>query len=141
MPRLTTDQVEEARDRDLLALARDDYGVHLRRVGAGEYAGPCPVCGGRDRFAINANRQLFNCRQCHIKGKNAIDLVIAIENCSFADAVQKLSGSAWTPSKPKRPIPTAAPTAPANGNLEAATCIWFASVPIAGSPGQTYLAN
>jgi hypothetical protein len=123
MPRLTTDQIELARDHDLLELARGVYGVHLKRIGAGEYASACPTCGGRDRFAINANKRVFNCRGCGIKGKNAIDLVMQIDDCAFADAVQRLTGGAWTPAAPKQPVPIAAPAAPAapaDDNLERA---------------------
>ena len=35
-------------------------GFHLR--GKIERAGPCPVCGGTDRFSINTEKQLWNCR-------------------------------------------------------------------------------
>ena len=27
-----------------------------------EFAGPCPHCGGTDRFSINTKDQVFNCR-------------------------------------------------------------------------------
>jgi hypothetical protein len=29
-----------------------------------ERCGPCPKCGGDDRFSINVAKQLFNCRGC-----------------------------------------------------------------------------
>jgi hypothetical protein len=29
-----------------------------------ERVGPCPKCGGTDRFAINAAKQAWNCRGC-----------------------------------------------------------------------------
>ncbi|OLS53774.1 primase-helicase zinc-binding domain-containing protein [Rhodovulum sulfidophilum] len=38
-----------------------------------ERVGPCPVCGGRDRFGINTARNVFNCRHCG--GGDAIALV------------------------------------------------------------------
>jgi len=28
------------------------------------YEGPCPFCGGKDRFYINANKNAWGCRQC-----------------------------------------------------------------------------
>lgn len=34
-----------------------------------EWAGPCPKCGGRDRFIVRANDR-FWCRQCEFKGDN-----------------------------------------------------------------------
>jgi len=36
-------------------------GIKLKRVGV-EYVGPCPLCGGDDRFAINADKAVWNCR-------------------------------------------------------------------------------
>jgi phage/plasmid primase-like uncharacterized protein len=29
--------------------------------GSTERAGPCPICGGRDRFSINVKKQVWNC--------------------------------------------------------------------------------
>lgn len=34
----------------------------LKRAGIGEFAGPCPACGGVDRFSVNVSKQLWNCR-------------------------------------------------------------------------------
>ena len=35
----------------------------LKRVGA-ELIGPCPNCGGKDRFGVRVSDGLFNCRKC-----------------------------------------------------------------------------
>jgi hypothetical protein len=35
-------------------------GIRLR--GTIERVGPCPVCGGRDRFSINTKKRVWNCR-------------------------------------------------------------------------------
>jgi hypothetical protein len=35
-------------------------GIKLR--GRVDRCGPCPMCGGTDRFAINTRKQVFNCR-------------------------------------------------------------------------------
>ena len=45
----------------------------LRRVAStrgGEYAGPCPWCGGRDRFRVwpYADRPRYWCRRCNRNG-------------------------------------------------------------------------
>jgi hypothetical protein len=64
-------------------------GVRLK--GKIELAGPCPVCGGTDRFAINTRKQVWNCRQCRVGG-NVIDLVRHIDGVSFPDAVALLAG-------------------------------------------------
>lgn len=39
------------------------------------HAGPCPACGGNDRFSINPSIPAFNCRQCGGKGRDGISLV------------------------------------------------------------------
>ena len=30
--------------------------------------GPCPRCGGTDRFSINTHKKLWNCRGCNVGG-------------------------------------------------------------------------
>lgn len=102
---IPADQIERARDTDLLDLTQN-Y-VRLKRVTANEYAGPCPACGrGDDRFAVNVRSRAWLCRQCGIKGKGAIDLVMQVENCRFGQAVSRLTGASWRPAKATSPIPT-----------------------------------
>jgi DNA primase len=48
-------------------------GIKLRGNGV-DRCGPCPQCGGDDRFAINIKKQIFNCRGCGAKG-DVISLV------------------------------------------------------------------
>jgi phage/plasmid primase-like uncharacterized protein len=64
-------------------------GFHLR--GRIERAGPCPVCGGTNRFSINTQKQLWNCRGCG-KGGDVIDLVQHIDGCDFNAACTTLIG-------------------------------------------------
>ena len=66
------------------------FGLRLKRQGR-ELVGPCPVCGGNDRFAIHPTRGVWNCRHC-VRGGDAIDLVRHIEGCSFKEAVAVLGG-------------------------------------------------
>jgi len=54
--------------------------LKLRRVGV-EYIGPCPQCGGDDRFAINTQRQVFNCRGCGI----CSDTINLVEHIWFVE--------------------------------------------------------
>src|SRR5215831_15284523 len=113
----------------------EGLGHLLQRVG-GELVGPCPVCGGRDRFAVNIRRQIWNCRQC-AKGGDVIDLVRHVDNVSVAKAVTTLTGEQAPPMRKA----TTAPAAKANNidderrRLEAAHRIWWESVGIAGTPG------
>lgn len=50
---------------DLLAICGHD--TELKRVassGGGEYAGACPVCGGKDRFRVQPGAGRWLCRNC-----------------------------------------------------------------------------
>ena len=47
-------------------------GILLR--GSVDRCGPCPKCGGDDRFSINTDKQVFNCRGCNVGG-DVIELV------------------------------------------------------------------
>jgi hypothetical protein len=68
-------------------------GIQLKRVGA-EYIGPCPKCGGTDRFAIHLKKQCWNCRQCKKETDTGevIGFTQWIDDCDFIAAVQKLTG-------------------------------------------------
>ncbi len=47
-------------------------------VGRGNYAGPCPVCGGNDRFSINPRMEAWKCRGCDKAGRDGISLAAHI---------------------------------------------------------------
>ncbi|TCP43950.1 DUF7146 domain-containing protein [Rhodovulum marinum] len=64
----------------------------LRRDGR-ELVGPCPRCGGRDRFGINLDRGLFLCRVCGAKG-DGLDLAQHVLGCDFKGALDHLAGAA-----------------------------------------------
>ena len=60
----------------------------------GEYAGPCPSCGGDDRFIIrtrpeDGNNPNYWCRQCGIRG-DALDYLTKERGMGFVDAMQQL---------------------------------------------------
>jgi putative DNA primase/helicase len=67
----------------------DRRGFKLK--GRVERVGPCPICGGTDRFSINTLKRVFNCRGCG-KGGDVIDLVRHIDCCDFLSAVETLTG-------------------------------------------------
>lgn len=62
----------------------------LKRVGA-EMIGPCPVCGGVDRFGINVLDGVFNCRVCNVGG-SGIRLVMHTLSCTFPEALDWIEG-------------------------------------------------
>ena len=84
-------RIDEARSVGIQAeLGR--RGITLRGRGIDRY-GPCPVCGGDDRFSINIKKQVWNCRGCSTGG-DVIALVQHIDGSDFKEAVETLAGAA-----------------------------------------------
>jgi DNA primase len=94
---IATDQIDIAQRTDILTVAQRFGG--LRHIGAGEYAGPCPVCGGKDRFSVNTKKQLWNCRGCS-KGGDALSLAQHAGGVTFVEAVAALAGETSADFKP-----------------------------------------
>jgi DNA primase len=90
---------ERARAVDLLSVIEGYGGLGLKG-GRRDLAGPCPQCGGNDRFAVNLNKQVFHCRGCDASGGGAIDFVMFIEGCNVKGAIEILTGSAVATVKP-----------------------------------------
>jgi len=63
----------------------------IKLNGKKECCGPCPKCGGEDRFAINAQKQVFNCRGCGACG-DTIALVQFLDGVDFTHACKTLTG-------------------------------------------------
>lgn len=80
---------------DLLALV----GGGLRKVASsqgGEYAGPCPVCGGTDRFHVQpqAEPPRWLCRRCSGgQWRRAVDFVMLRDGVSALEAAKRLKGA------------------------------------------------
>lgn len=82
--------------------------------------GPCPNCGGTDRFAIHTGKNTFNCRQCGISGSGVIDLVMKTESVGFVDACEIITGrKASEPVDPERAARIAAENAAADRRRQA----------------------
>lgn len=69
--------------------------VKLKRAaatGGGEYHGPCPVCGGNDRFRVQPEKGKtgkFACRKCEISG-DGIDYLRKVKGLTFQEACKEL---------------------------------------------------
>jgi phage/plasmid primase-like uncharacterized protein len=124
----------------------DQCGIRLR--GRVERVGPCPVCGGDDRFSINTKKQVFHCRGCG-KGGDVIALVQHLDSSSFHQAVATLAGPlrsvqlSLLSGKPdrERERREAEADALARRRLRTAVEAWDKSRPITGTPGEIYLAK
>jgi Zinc-binding domain of primase-helicase len=55
-------------------------------------AGPCPVCGGTDRFSIHTRKNLYSCRQCGLAGEGVIKLVMETQGVGFTEACEIITG-------------------------------------------------
>ncbi len=83
------------------------HDTQLKKItGSGEYAGPCPFCGGRDRF--HAADDWWFCRQCtNEKRGDVIAYVMQRDNLQFLEAVAALQGNTisttFTPAPPSAP--------------------------------------
>jgi hypothetical protein len=101
---IASTQIAQARQVDLLRLIEPDTTlIRIASTHGGEYAGPCPFCGGTDRFHVVPATGRWYCRQCTPRGGDAIDYVRQRERLPFQDAVQILVGStAWAPRAPRR---------------------------------------
>jgi phage/plasmid primase-like uncharacterized protein len=81
----------------------DRRGVRLK--GRNEKVGPCPVCGGTDRFGVNVSKGLWNCRGCN-EGGDVIELVRHLDSCNFPTAIETLNGEKRPDNNPEpRPDP------------------------------------
>jgi phage/plasmid primase-like uncharacterized protein len=110
-------------------------GLGLKRIG-GELIGPCPQCGGRDRFAVSIRKQIFLCRGCGRSG-DVIAMTQHIDRCDFKAAVQTLAGDERKPI-----VPVAKPTAHQESDQEKTTRalkIWDEASEVNGTLAEEYL--
>ncbi|MFG1246776.1 DUF7146 domain-containing protein [Xanthobacter flavus] len=150
-----SDWVAEARSVSVL----DELGrrkISLKRAGS-EMVGPCPVCGGRDRFGVHVRKGIWHCRHAG-RGGDAIALVEYLDGADFLAACETLTGrppprgegTRATPEeldarKEERRAKAAKREAENNRYREAERrkvyALWGASRPIAGTPAEAYLAR
>ena len=105
---------------DLYTLAGCSGMKKVATSGGGEFAGPCPVCGGRDRFRVqpyHSPEPRWMCRHCTTGDwKNAIDLgALLWPNTKANEICEKIMGGNLPTAAAghhERPI-TPAYTAPA----------------------------
>ena len=131
--------IDRAKQADILEVAKR-Y-VTLKREGVSEWAGPCPVCGGTDRFSVNTRKRIWNCRGC-AKGGNVIGLAQHAGGATFAQAVAALNGDALADIRslpPRRRKPD--PDEDGDLNSRLALRIWDAARSIRGTLAERYLVH
>ena len=93
------DWIERARSEHVGAVLNSR---HIMLPGKGDRrAGPCPKCGGEDRFAVDLKKEVFNCRGCEGKGHGAISLVMFLDGVNFLQAVETITGEPPPKDAPK----------------------------------------
>ena len=62
---------------------------NLRKESKKSLCGPCPKCGGNDRFVYRTDSGRWWCRQCNEKGGDVIDFHAWIEGTDTKDLIKK----------------------------------------------------
>ena len=131
---------------DLLAVVERDTQLH--KDSGGWYSGPCPFCGGVDRFVLKhtTSGYCWLCRKCtDAKYKTVIDYIMKRDNLEFPAALHKVGGD-FTPMTVK-PQPEKAVFIPPNGDWQerAQTTVHEAHDMLLGDPkgqrGRDYLES
>jgi Toprim domain/CHC2 zinc finger len=132
--------IEAAKARSVESVIAE-FAVELRPRGRSERVGPCPRCGGTDRFSINITKQVFNCRKC-AKGGDAIALMQFITNTEFREACERLAGTSSIDRKIAPILDTIRAEEAAayeRNQLRKAVSLWRKSAPIQGTIAEGYL--
>jgi hypothetical protein len=135
---VSADLLDQAKQADIREVA-GRY-TTLKRVTAIEGAGPCPICGGRDRFSVNGHKQVWNCRGCD-RGGDVIALMQHVEGLPFREAVECLTGE-YGPA-PRRPTEASqrAPQLHRDDGRTRALHLWNAGADPRGTLVERYLAS
>lgn len=96
---------------DILALIQQESGLSFKKLAAthgGEYAGPCPWCGGNDRFLVWPQYKggRYWCRGCEKKG-DGIQFIRDMQGLTFGEACERLGITRGTYRKRRRQSATA----------------------------------
>ncbi|MBF0240426.1 MAG: hypothetical protein HQM12_22205, partial [SAR324 cluster bacterium] len=68
-------------------------GFILKNVSSVEYSGPCPFCGGTDRFRVKTDKERFFCRHCRERGGDIIDYLREFKGVGFQEAKALVQGT------------------------------------------------
>jgi hypothetical protein len=114
----------------------------IKLAGKIDRCGPCPSCGGVDRFSINIRKQVFLCRGCDARG-DVISLVQFLDGCDFRGAVERLAGE--RASVPQHTRQSSPPQPNTNDSAATSTAdalkVWRDGVDPRGTLVDLYLAG
>jgi DNA primase len=78
--------------------------VQLKKV-SGEYHGPCPACGGRDRFTIFRDGSGWMCRKCSPQSGGVFDLMSKVRDVTVESVMAEYRTPGPRRAEPMRPRP------------------------------------
>lgn len=131
--RIDTDAIKQ--HTNLIDLA-SQY-TTLRREATSEWSGPCPRCGGDDRF--HCTTEWFFCRQCHPERGDAIEFIRWLHDVDFKQACEMLAGGSLPKtiaSTARHRQPVAKCEQPSDWTKKAETLVGKAQVLLAGQAGR-----
>lgn len=135
--------IDAAKAVNLIELAGQR--TELRKKSTHEYEGPCPKCGGTDRFYCTA--EWFACRQCHPERGDAIEFTRWDTGLGFVDSVTHITGAA-TPTEirqaPRKPVTKLKPATTWNqkkAENEVSRCKRLLFTSSDAEPGRDYLTR
>lgn len=149
------DWVDRAKRADIWQVLNQVAPGHRVKLRHMRGVGPCPACGGHDRFSIDRRKGLFNCRKG--RGGDVIKMVQYLTGANFLGAVEIITGerapdgghavTADATLAAQRAAARAEETfrlareenAYRAREIERAARIWADSVPVAGTAAETYL--
>lgn len=155
----TEDWINRARGADLWAVLNQVAPHHAVKPRARRGCGPCPVCGGKDRFSIDGVKGLFLCRKSAVGG-DAIALVQYVTGANFLGAVEIITGEGPPKREQRGEVRRADPALIEQRRIAAAAAaedraraehshreeeiarardIWHHGVPIGGTAAEDYL--
>lgn len=117
------DQYEQVRSLPFQALASAlglDIDSYRQRKHGQEFYGPCPIHGPKQNqtsFSYASDGR-FNCFSCNAKGRGAIDLVKAVKQLGFQDAVKWLQTACGVQATQTRPNGKKPPAEPILAQLD-----------------------
>lgn len=98
-----------AKEADLPSICAEYSGIWKQGK---EFVGPCPMCGGDDRFSLYRSDKDGNwrwaCRGCNTSGGDAIDLMVHLHRISVPTAISMLIGESVTPKATQKREPVKA---------------------------------
>ncbi len=142
LPQEMIERAEQAKRVDLVALAGQYTNLSGNR---GEVCGPCPKCGGTDRFHVKGS--LWFCRQCapaeQTGWHDSIHFARWLKGLDYAGAITFLTGYFPEPAPVARQKPVEAPQKGQDARwVQSATRIVSeASRVLSASPGASYLSG